>query len=542
MHSPVTRATPVPSSEVSFTERLVQVQGIRVLLALAALLVCLTDVGQNAALRPHLLIATTGYLTIVLTADVFWRRTRSHREFLHGLLLGADGVYLVLVVAVSGGLGSPARYLLILNVVATTLLVSYRSGIRVTLWICLLLQVAYQAARTWTPDWWRFETGGDVAQELTNFSVALAAVALLVATAAAFNERALRAGRRDLEVLTGLTRDLERVIKPHLVAEQLCDALADGYRIERSLVAHVEGDKLRVLASHGTASLTYLSIDGPLRRALDSDHPVLLGSISGDDPDGLAAALPNAVDVILLAMRTEDGVLGVVVAERGNVNAVRLQRRVLDAMVQMVAHTALALQRAILLVELSRLADTDVLTGLANRGSFDRSLALEIDRAKRHGTSLGLLIADIDLFKHVNDNMGHPAGDAVLRELGALLRQDLRGFDVAARYGGEEFAILMPGCAHSELSSRADRLRLKVKQATFSASPITLSVGAASTPPCPRDGKTLVASADAALYQAKRTGRDRAVVDNTAVDRLVTAPAQRSASQSGLGQPLPDVG
>ncbi len=509
-----------------------QVQGIRVLLAMGAVSISLTDLGERAAFRPHLLWATAAYLTAVLVAAVFWRRTRSHRHRLHGALLGADGLYLVLVIALSGGLVSPARYLLILDVVATTLLVSYRSGIRLTLWMCLLLQLAYQTADTRTPDWWRFPTGSAAERELTSFSVALVAVAILIATAAAFNERTLRAGRRDLEVLTGLSKNLERVIEPQLVAQQLCRALADGYQIERSVVAEVDDDRLRVLASRGTPQLAHFNIDLALRRALTSDRPVLLRTIPEDDPGGLASVLPEGREVILLAMRTEDGVLGVLIAERGPSIRARLEQRVLSAMEQMVAHTALALRRATLLVELGRLADTDVLTGLTNRGAFDRSLAIEIDRAHRQGTPVGLLIADLDRFKLINDKQGHPAGDAVLREMGNLLREDLRGFDIAARYGGEEFAILMPGCGHAELSARAERLRLKVKVAGFSGVPITLSVGAASAPPNLLDGASLVAAADAALYRAKRAGRDRTVIDGARGTGapLVIAPAPRSGS------------
>jgi len=522
------------SAELSFTERLLQVQGIRVMLVLIAVLVCMTELGRRAAYRPHMLLATLTYLATVLLATVIWRRTRAHRHTLHGVLLGADGVYLVLVVALSGGLASPVRYLLILDVVATTLLVSYRSGIRLTLWMCLLLQVAYQVAYTNTPTWWRFELDAGAQQELTSFSVALVAIALLIATTAAFNERALRAGRRDLEVLTELSRDLERVIEPQKVAQQLCRALADGYQFRRSLVAQVEDDRLRVLASLGVPSLTYISIDDSVRRALTSDAPVLLRTITDDEPGGLATVLPGARDVIMLAMRTEDSVVGVLIAERGRTKRTGLEQRVVRALEQMVAHTALALRRAALLVELGRLADTDVLTGLANRGAFDRSLEIEIGRARRHGTPLGLLIADLDRFKRINDERGHQTGDAVLREMGNLLREDLRGFDIAARYGGEEFAILMPGCRQSELSARAERLRVKVKEYRFSASPITLSVGGASSPPSLLDGDALVAAADAALYQAKRAGRDRAVIDmsrSAVVAQIVTAPAPLSDSQ-----------
>ncbi|MDQ6875730.1 MAG: GGDEF domain-containing protein [Actinomycetota bacterium] len=506
------------AKELAFNERLAQLQALRIILAILTLVVCAGGIGQRAAGRPPLLVATAAYLLTVVATEAFWRRTGSRRYGVHGLLLGADGLYLVLAVAVSGGMSSPVRYLLILDVVATTLVASYRSGIRLTLWECLLLQVAYELPRARLPGWWRFPTGPVAHRELMGFSVALVAVALLTGTAAAFNERSLRAGRRDLEVLTDFTRELERVVEPNVVGHQLCEALATGYGFERSLVAVVENDRLRVLAGRGTPATSHLAIDSVVRRVLAGEGPLLMKTLprpQTPEEHGLAWALPDARDVLLVALRIEDGVLGVLVAERGPSTRAGLETRVLAAVEQLTAHTALVLRRAALLVELGRLADTDLLTGLANRGAFERSLNIELDRAARQGTPVGLLIADIDRFKRVNDEQGHPAGDEVLAELGALLREDLRGFDLAARYGGEEFAILLPGCAHAELWARAERLRIRVKEANVNSVVITLSIGAASSPPQPLDARALVAAADAALYQAKRAGRDRTCVDGT---------------------------
>lgn len=501
------------ASELTFGERLARVQGLRTVLMIAAVLICLTAMGQQATLRPPMQIATFGYLGILIATVLVWRATGRHRYALHSALLGTDGIFLVLAVALSGGMSSPVRYLLVLDVVAMTLLVSYRSGIRLTIWICLLLQVAYRVADTNPPAWWRFDTDTAAGHELLAFSAALAAIALLIASAAAFNERALRVSRRDLELLTELSHGLESVVKPELVAQQLCSALLDGYHIRRSIVAQVEGDRLRVLAGLGMPQITHIALDDEIRRAMSGDRAVLLRTLNEDDPDGLGGAIPSARDVMILPMRAENSILGVVIAERGVAKRAGLERRVHDALQQMAALTAMALRRALLLVELGRLADTDVLTGLANRGAFDRSLSIEVERAQRQGTPLGLIIADLDGFKLINDKQGHPKGDAVLRQVGGLLRHDARGFDIAARYGGEEFAILMPGCRHSELAARAERLRLKVKNTRIAGLDITVSVGAASSPPNVVDGASLLAAADKALYDAKRSGRDRSVVD-----------------------------
>ncbi len=518
------------SRETSFTERVRRLQVTRLLLAMAALVIGLGHLGATAQPAP-LLTLTAGYLATVGGAETFWRRTGSRRFAVHGLLVGADATYFVLVVAMSGGMDSAARYLLILNVVATTLVLSYRSGVRLTLLQCLLLQVAYQVAASRPPDWWLFPVAGGVHRDLLEFSVALVAVALLAGTTAAFNERALRAGRHDLEVLTRLSSDLERVVEPDLVAQALCAALEEGYDINRSLVAVKDGSRLRVVASAGATPRPYLRIDALLARALAADQPVLAHVLDHDGPDGLADAWPDACDVFLLALRAEGSILGVLAAERGPTRRPVLEGSVAVAFRQLAAHTALAMRRATLLDSLGRLADTDVLTGLANRGAFDRSLAVELDRARRQGTPVGLLIADIDRFKRINDQQGHPGGDAVLREIGRLFAEDRRGSDVAARYGGEEFAFILPGCPHSELARRAERLRMRVKNMELAGGPITLSVGGASAPPRPNSGDTLIAAADQALYRAKRAGRDRVVIDRMAEQPVLlpTTPTQRSS-------------
>lgn len=249
------------AKELSFNERFSQLQVLRVALAIVTVMVCLGGIGQRVATRPILLLATAGYLLTVVAAEAFWRRTGSFRHAVHGLLLGADGLYLGLAVAASGGMSSPVRYLLILDVVATTLIASYRSGIRLTLWLCLLLQVGYELPRSRLPGWWRFPIGPTAHRELLSLSVALVAVAVLTGTAAAFNERFLRAGRRDLEVLAEFSRELERVVEPNLVGHQLCEALAAGHGFARSLVAIAENDRLRVLASRHTPALTHLAIE-----------------------------------------------------------------------------------------------------------------------------------------------------------------------------------------------------------------------------------------------------------------------------------------
>ncbi len=160
----------------------------------------------------------------------------------------------------------------------------------------------------------------------------------------------------------------------------------------------------------------------------------------------------------------------------------------------------------------------DALTGLHNRRYMEEALQLEIARAARAGTPLTFVMCDVDHFKRFNDEFGHDAGDAVLQLVGDAMRDHFRDGDVACRYGGEEFAIIAPGASAEALLPRIERLRaaiaeLRPRQGTRSLGSISLSFGVTEWDPAfGRDNAPLIANADAALYRAKRTGRDRAVV------------------------------
>lgn len=159
---------------------------------------------------------------------------------------------------------------------------------------------------------------------------------------------------------------------------------------------------------------------------------------------------------------------------------------------------------------IERIARTDALTGLANRRTLDETFQREIARAQRQRQDLSVIMADLDRFKSVNDHYGHVAGDQLLAAVAAALKTQLRPFDLAARYGGEEFILLLPGTSTPDAVSIAERIRKKVAEMVVPACPrpITISLGVASWMP----GETpdqFIARADAALYDAKRTGRDR---------------------------------
>lgn len=161
--------------------------------------------------------------------------------------------------------------------------------------------------------------------------------------------------------------------------------------------------------------------------------------------------------------------------------------------------------------ELEHLARVDGLTGLPNRRAFDERLSQEWQRQRRHRTPLALMILDVDYFKRLNDELGHPVGDIALRRLGEALSKQVRAYDMVARVGGEEFCLLLPGCQAVDARARAQQLlKLDLNVPTPNGPrPFTLSIGITQARPDDADAQAMVARADEALYRAKQEGRHR---------------------------------
>jgi diguanylate cyclase (GGDEF)-like protein/PAS domain S-box-containing protein len=159
----------------------------------------------------------------------------------------------------------------------------------------------------------------------------------------------------------------------------------------------------------------------------------------------------------------------------------------------------------------------DALTGLYNRRYLEEVLDRETRRAGRAGQSMGILMLDLDHFKRFNDTYGHDAGDAVLRETAAFLLKNVRAEDFVCRYGGEEFVVILPTADVEGSTARAEKLRSKMRELSImhqgkSLGMVTLSIGVAAFPTQGMSPKELMAAADAALYEAKRGGRDQVAV------------------------------
>jgi len=166
-------------------------------------------------------------------------------------------------------------------------------------------------------------------------------------------------------------------------------------------------------------------------------------------------------------------------------------------------------------VRLQEYADRDGLTGIANRRYFEARLADEFARWQHRGGDLSILLFDLDHFKHINDQFGHVAGDAVLRVMAQRVDSVVRSEDTFGRFGGEEFALLLPATPLADAMRVAEKIRHTIGHAPIDVDgvvvPVTASVGAAAARHGLHGYEALIHDADAALYRAKRDGRNRSV-------------------------------
>jgi diguanylate cyclase (GGDEF)-like protein len=181
--------------------------------------------------------------------------------------------------------------------------------------------------------------------------------------------------------------------------------------------------------------------------------------------------------------------------------------------VSLASHAVVALDNARLHRIVEQQALVDGLTGLPNRRQCEDTLAGELARVDRFGGPLAIVVADLDWFKDINDRYGHPAGDGVLRKFGTLLGETVRDVDLAGRWGGEEFLLILPGTDLEGGAEVAERIRIALAGRMMVAVdgtpiPVTASFGVAATPPA-KTASELFAAADSAMYEAKRTGRNR---------------------------------
>lgn len=294
----------------------------------------------------------------------------------------------------------------------------------------------------------------------------------------------------ELQLLQQVAAAASRTIRLDELVRRVCEAVR-----EAGLLGGVVG------------TCVFLERQGTLRRVFKAGGPP--GCPDRISPPDVAtsglSAFPGpdgCMDVPLAAEGRFVGLLRVCGGQRAENGESRV--RLLEAIG---AQLGIAVENARLYEETRRLALHDPLTNLGNRRLMDMMIEKNFARAARGSYPLSLVMFDIDDFKQYNDALGHAAGDQIIRDIARIIFQEIRTGDFAARYGGEEFLLLLPGSESGEAAHLAERLRASVMGNTA----VTISLGVASYHRGMKQ-QDLVRTADQALYEAKRTGKNRVVV------------------------------
>jgi diguanylate cyclase (GGDEF)-like protein len=349
----------------------------------------------------------------------------------------------------------------------------------------------------------------------------LAALAVLLSFAFRYaRERAGRCGTDRILVQSyALGRRLSRAGDVDTVCESLVDQLSRALKADRVALAlyRPEEERLAVAATRGYPASTVRDVRiepgaWVIGHVYLTGRPVLVRDAGPLHVAPLAYRHYRTSSFAAAPLFADGKTLGVVTATdkrdgKAFDHSDALALRAFSVSGALAIHAA---QRSAAADRLAYAAAIDMLTGLYNRHYLDARLHQELERARRAGTHVTLLLIDIDDFKKVNDTRGHQVGDAILRAVGGILRSAVRVFDVCARFGGDEFAILMPSSDQQRATASAERIRHRFAgHPSFpSAAPLTVSIGVAAY----HDGEApeeFIRRADRLLYLAKAQGKNR---------------------------------
>jgi diguanylate cyclase (GGDEF)-like protein len=299
-----------------------------------------------------------------------------------------------------------------------------------------------------------------------------------------------------------LGKGLDRDALLGIVVQTAVDGV--GAECGRVVMRHGANGALSEAARAGNISGYMAAVQAAEAAALEAGEPAET-QISG----------ANALARPLAAPEPEEGSLGVISIARPGRPFSQRQRELFEYLTN---QAAISIENVDLHETIQRQAVTDELTGLFNHRRFQEVITAEVERTRRFGQELGLIMLDIDNFKRVNDAYGHLQGDLVLREVARMLRESAREIDEPARYGGEEMAVALPQTGLQGAYEFAERVRQRIESLQIDLLDgdgtlrVTASFGVASLPHSAKiDKDALVAAADAALYRAKRSGKNRTV-------------------------------
>ena len=343
----------------------------------------------------------------------------------------------------------------------------------------------------------------------------------------------VRKEARSSSELAAILHEITETLKPDEIYHVLTGRVARVLNVANCSVVLAEpGDEEGlVVAAHENPMLRNLRITlshyPEIAKALHSQKVVLVRNVQTDPIYAEARARWTDEGIVIttgsciaVPFETLGGQSGVFFVRRGADEAAltdaeaEFAERVVGAAMGAI-EKAHSLETAVAARDhLEKLASTDPLTGCLNRRALARVLSAELERTRRYEGNVSILLADLDRFKLVNDTLGHVVGDSVLRQVGEILRHEVRTADVVARYGGEEFIVVMPETALGGATMFAERLRQRIEKHEFAEQDqpslhITVSIGVATYPDDRiTTADTFIAVADGALYRAKHGGRN----------------------------------
>ena len=324
------------------------------------------------------------------------------------------------------------------------------------------------------------------------------------------SQRETRRLVENMAAVTDATREISRTTDPKVARDVICSAACTITGGRFATLMEPDGDgNLVMKANYGLQGSPPIRIvvggeASGAARAFLSGNPFFVEDARVDENvSQRMTRTTGAVSIHFEPILRNEETIGVLVVGWDRVIQ-GLERQAIAAIRMLAAETAMMIERADLLAKLEASARTDDLTGLLNRRAWEEQLPREMARARRASHPLCVAMLDLDFFKAYNDDRGHQSGDRLLKQSAAAWGSELRASDVLARYGGEEFAVALPGCSLADAKAIVERLRAAMP------SEQTVSAGVA----CwngRESAEELVGRADAALYEAKRTGRDRLV-------------------------------
>jgi diguanylate cyclase (GGDEF)-like protein len=318
---------------------------------------------------------------------------------------------------------------------------------------------------------------------------------------------------RQLQAINAIAQQTTAVMDLEDLLARVCSVIQQAFKVSQASLSLREDGDLVLRAHEGTMTACIppggrLPADcEPWSKVLATGGTVIENDLS--DAPGTVKLFAESVSQMSIPLISFGQTLGVLTLHSSQKNAFR------DADLQSLESVAdicaSSIQNAHYVERIRQLSYLDGLTGIFNRRFFELRIMEEIERARRCGTGMAVVIADIDQFKKLNDEFGHLLGDEVLRQVSSLFHQQLRKIDVVCRYGGEEFAILLTHTNAQHAMGVAEKLRRMVEGWQFPGVPrrVTISAGVAEFPAHGSSRDEMVHAADTGLYAAKLAGRNR---------------------------------